>query len=112
MSSKTGLLEHGVEATQATSITREPPRWKFALKSWRLECLACLVSIAAVAALIALLKRYDNKSLPTFALGLTLNTPIALLATLSSINITNNLLANELTNPTSETEFGEFDIDG
>ncbi|KAM5350587.1 hypothetical protein ACJ41O_007092 [Fusarium nematophilum] len=58
-----------------------PSCWSLALKTWWLEGLSCLFSIAAIVALVVLLQKFDDKPLPIFPLGLTLNTLIALLST-------------------------------
>lgn len=57
--------------------------WKGAIFAWWQELLWCLLSIVSVAALAAVLSYFDEKPLPAWPLGLTLNTVIALLATLA-----------------------------
>ncbi|KAI9147567.1 hypothetical protein HJFPF1_12593 [Paramyrothecium foliicola] len=57
--------------------------WKSILRSWWPELLACAVSVAAAGALVAVLQSLNQKALPRWPLGLTLNTLIAFLATVA-----------------------------
>ena len=55
--------------------------------SWVFEIVSLLISAAAVAGIIGLLAHFDGRSLPTWPLNITLNTLIALLATLANANL-------------------------
>jgi hypothetical protein len=59
------------------------PAWRVILSSWWPELVSCAVSIASATALAIVLHRFNNKTLPVWPLGLTLNTLIAFLATIS-----------------------------
>lgn len=52
------------------------------LKSWAPETSCCLLTVMILVALAVVLSMYDRKPLPQWPLGLTLNTIVALLATL------------------------------
>ncbi|KAK2016786.1 hypothetical protein LZ32DRAFT_524372 [Colletotrichum eremochloae] len=63
--------------------TAQQQPWTTSLLGWLPELLWCVVSVASVAALASVLSRFDNRPLPRWPLGLTLNTLIAFLATLA-----------------------------
>lgn len=52
------------------------------VKAWAPEGAWCFLSIAILIALVVLLSQYDEKPLPQWSLGLTLNTLTAVLTTL------------------------------
>jgi hypothetical protein len=53
------------------------------LGAWSLELLSCVLSIVALGMIILLLRQYDKQPPPTWPLGITLNTVLALLATIT-----------------------------
>ena len=55
--------------------------------SWLFEIVSLLVSIAAVAGIVGVLAHFDGRSLPDWPLNITINTLIALLATLANANL-------------------------
>lgn len=59
--------------------------FQFSLKEWHWEIGACIVSLGCFATAVGVLASYDNKSLTSwnFVFGITLNTLIAILSTLS-----------------------------
>lgn len=56
-------------------------KWGRHLKAWVPEYLWCAASIALLVALVVILTQYNNKPMPQWNLGITLNTVVALLAT-------------------------------
>lgn len=60
-----------------------PLAWKATLLAWWQELLWCFVSLCLIGALAAVLSYFNDKRLPELPLELTLNTVIALLATLA-----------------------------
>ncbi|KAK6863948.1 hypothetical protein PG995_000476 [Apiospora arundinis] len=63
--------------------------------TWTIEIVTMFVSLAALAAIIGLIARYDKRALPEWPYRITLNTAIAVLATMSvttlSISLQNGL---------------------
>ncbi|KAH0441178.1 hypothetical protein CcaCcLH18_02088 [Colletotrichum camelliae] len=57
--------------------------WNATLLAWWQELVWCAISLLSVCALYIVLRHYDNKPLPNWPSGLTLNTVIALLATVA-----------------------------
>ncbi|KAI8157588.1 hypothetical protein K4K49_005285 [Colletotrichum sp. SAR 10_70] len=57
--------------------------WNATFLAWWQELIWCAISLISVCALYILLRHYDNKKLPDWPSGLTLNTVIALLATVA-----------------------------
>ena len=55
--------------------------------SWVFEIVSLLVSIAAIAGMIGVLAHFNGRSLPEWPLDITLNTLVALLATLANANL-------------------------
>ena len=55
--------------------------------SWVFEIVSFSVSAAAVASIIGVLAHFNGRSLPTWPLNITLNTLIALLATIANANL-------------------------
>ena len=58
-----------------------------AASSWNLEIISILVSCTSVAGIIGVLAHFSGKSLPSWPLNITLNTLIALLATIANANL-------------------------
>ena len=58
-----------------------------AVGSWNLEIISIVVSCASVAGIIGVLARFNGRSLPEWPLNITLNTLIALLATIANANL-------------------------
>ncbi|KAL1967365.1 hypothetical protein VTN77DRAFT_3149 [Rasamsonia byssochlamydoides] len=50
---------------------------------WLFEVLSCLISIVALIGIVILLQRYDQQPAPQWPLGITLNTVLAFLTTVS-----------------------------
>ncbi|KAF4816302.1 hypothetical protein CGCSCA5_v006645 [Colletotrichum siamense] len=57
--------------------------WNATFLAWWQELIWCAISLISVCALYILLRHYDNRKLPDWPSGLTLNTVIALLATVA-----------------------------
>ncbi|KAF4896243.1 hypothetical protein CGCVW01_v013859, partial [Colletotrichum viniferum] len=57
--------------------------WNATFLAWWQELIWCAISLMSVSALYILLRHYDNRKLPDWPSGLTLNTVIALLATVA-----------------------------
>jgi hypothetical protein len=74
--------EKGHTRCPATRIIARP-RWRRILSGWWPEMLSCAVSIISTISLVFVLRNYNNNALPQWPLGLTLNTLIAFLATVS-----------------------------
>jgi hypothetical protein len=68
---------------QSPSSEESQPAWRVILKSWWPEIVSCVISIASAMALVLVLMHFRDRPLPNWPLGLTLNTLIAFLATLS-----------------------------
>lgn len=65
-----------------TTPHRGPRRGFFGhIGSWMKEIIWCIVSVILVVVLVIILAQYDNKELPKWKMGLTLNTVIAIIAT-------------------------------
>lgn len=62
---------------------KPPARWKAAIAGWYLEILWCLVSVACFCALTVVLRRFNGQPLPKWRYGLTINTAVAFLSTIS-----------------------------
>ena len=58
-----------------------------AVGSWNLEIISIVVSCASVAGIIGVLARFSDRPLPEWPLNITLNTLIALLATIANANL-------------------------
>jgi Protein of unknown function (DUF3176) len=81
------------DKSQARDIENPEPRsgWRryshFFLdvlpQGWALEYLSCLISLAAFMSMIVVLHQYDQKKLPSWPLGITINTLIAFLTAVS-----------------------------
>jgi hypothetical protein len=67
----------------ATEQVPTKPKWKSALYGWYLEILWYIVSSGCFIALVFVLHQLNGQPLPKWPLGLTINTFIALLATVS-----------------------------
>lgn len=66
----------------ATTSRRGPRRGLFGhIGAWTKEIVWCIVSVILVVVLVITLAQYDNKELPKWKMGLTLNTVIAIIAT-------------------------------
>ncbi|KAK1757077.1 hypothetical protein QBC47DRAFT_459729 [Echria macrotheca] len=60
---------------------------EFLRKFWILELLWCLVGLGSAAAIIAVLAQYDGQKPPEWPLGITLNTFLAFLASVSKASL-------------------------
>jgi hypothetical protein len=58
-------------------------------RGWSIEILSCIMSLAALVAIIIVLKEYDQKSMPSWPLGITLNTLLAFLTAISQAGFVN-----------------------
>lgn len=62
--------------------TRGPRRRRlYFLRAWLPEIFWCVTGIACIVVLVTVLQYYDNKPLPNWPLGLTLNTVVAFIST-------------------------------
>lgn len=73
--------QHDAESPNEVAPKRQHG-FKEHAKAWAPECGWILVAVALFVALCVLLGEYDNKALPNWPMGLTLNTLIAFLATM------------------------------
>lgn len=53
------------------------------LKGWWQELICCVLSIASLVALVFFLRAFDGEPLPNWPSGITINTVVAFLATIS-----------------------------
>ncbi|KAF4876835.1 hypothetical protein CGCSCA1_v003955 [Colletotrichum siamense] len=84
---------HGLELRESGSSSHEPkgagaePRMSTRslsiLKDWWQEILWCIISLVAFVALVLVLKEFNQKPLPRWPSGITLNTIIAALSTIA-----------------------------
>jgi hypothetical protein len=58
-------------------------------RGWFIEILSCIMSLAALIAIIIVLKEYDQKTMPSWPLGITLNTLLAFLTAVSQAGFVN-----------------------
>ncbi|KAF5513484.1 hypothetical protein CGCF413_v001745 [Colletotrichum fructicola] len=85
--------DHGLEPQESGSSSHEPKgagaeprrstRSLSILKDWWQEILWCIISLIAFAALVLVLKEFNQKPLPRWPSGITLNTIIAALSTIA-----------------------------
>ncbi|KAF4949626.1 hypothetical protein FSARC_13419 [Fusarium sarcochroum] len=69
--------------TEQVPAKRASAMWKGIVSKWYPEMLWCFISIGCFVVLVLVLIHYNEEPLPKWPLGLTLNTAIALLTTLS-----------------------------
>jgi hypothetical protein len=58
-------------------------------RGWSIEILSCIMSLAALVAIIIVLKEYDQQTMPSWPLGITLNTLLAFLTAISQAGFVN-----------------------
>lgn len=58
-------------------------------RGWSIEILSCIMSLAALVAIIIVLKEYDQQTMPSWPLGITLNTLLAFLTAISQAGFFN-----------------------
>lgn len=58
-------------------------------RGWSIEILSCIMSLAALVAIVIVLKEYDQQTMPTWPLGITLNTLLAFLTAISQAGFVN-----------------------
>lgn len=52
-------------------------------RGWSIEYISCLISVAAYMTIVLVLNRYDQKAMPSWPMGITLNTLLAFLTAVS-----------------------------
>jgi hypothetical protein len=52
-------------------------------RGWSIEYISCLISVAAYVSIVLVLNRYDQKAMPSWPLGISLNTLLAFLTAIS-----------------------------
>lgn len=52
-------------------------------RGWSIEYISCLISVTAFVSIIIVLNRYDQKAMPSWPMGITLNTLLAFLTAVS-----------------------------
>ncbi|OJJ67567.1 hypothetical protein ASPBRDRAFT_47625 [Aspergillus brasiliensis CBS 101740] len=60
----------------------QPRSSKFSLSGWTWEIVSCVVAVAALVAIIIVLYNYDNRPMPDWPYGITLNAVVSVLVTL------------------------------
>lgn len=75
----------GVVETKRGSVWQRFTRFILVVlpRGWTLEYVSCFISIAAFMSLVIVLSQFDQKPMPSWPLGITLNTLLALLAAIS-----------------------------
>jgi hypothetical protein len=67
--------------THSSATLRE--RWMHCLKEWGWEIAACLCSLIGFCGMVGLLVAFDGKSQPAWPYGVTLNSAVSLLSTVT-----------------------------
>ncbi|KAF6797585.1 hypothetical protein CSOJ01_12903 [Colletotrichum sojae] len=80
---ETRAMVHEVadEPSDSNETPQKAHRRRHTLLEWWPEVVWCVVSVACIAVLVSVLSVYDDKPLPNWSLGLTLNTVIAFIST-------------------------------
>jgi hypothetical protein len=75
----------GNSRTEKKSIWQKFTYFFFVIlnRGWSIEYISCLISVAAYVSIVVVLNRYDQKAMPSWPMGITLNTLLAFLTAVS-----------------------------
>lgn len=76
-------ISHADTKPAASNTTEHYGQWRRGLEEWGWETAACLLSLAGFLGTVGLLKAFDGKAQPSWPYGITLNSAVAVLSTVT-----------------------------